>query len=809
MKTVRTILLPVVSVVVLLLGSPSFSQVLPRIASIEPEEAYVGQALTITVHFLSGQTYARVDLAYRAYGESQFQVVEMDLTGTGARATIPTRFVLAPFLEYYLVLTEQNGNVETHPYSEVRDPLTTPPPRTLNIPVRSAEQEEYQILFLSPDPSDVLDAADVVVSVSLLRADTAVAAGATEIALDGSNVTPQAVLAGDLLVFVPSNVGITLTPGIHTVKIAVRDHGGKLYRTALRRFTVRGEGRYSYAPAPPKDFRYSAQVYVESRHEDIAGTGSWYNRGGYQFSGTRGEWRLTSNAFLTSDERSYRQPQNRFFVGLESATVSAGYGDAYPLFPTLILAGKRVRGLHGALHTGVFNIDLAVGNTTRSVEGALLETLPAESLATRQLQDPSSAYARIDSASWGRFSYGTYERELFAIRPSFGSGQTWQLGLTWMTSRDKKNSISYGIRPKENMVVGLDWKSRFDASRIELTAQGAFSAYNSDVSSGSFTDAYIDSVYPNDADQIRGARDLLHRFITVNDNLHPLSLKTLPTLAWEVGLNLNYLNNSLRTAYLYRGSDYTSFGQTYLRRDIRGFNLYDNIRLISNEVLLTLGYERLQDNLSRMKVATTTFATLNAAISYYSTQGLPNVTAGFTRLSSANGLSLTGVNSASAIDDITDRVFFQSTYDLTLGGVHTLIANWSRSTREDRSLLNYDVKNAYASLGVSSRYAIPLQTLVEVGLNYNAVPPQAALGSSGRLDYTAITASGRYGVVPEDVTLFATLTPTFGNVKRTVIDLGIECYILRTMLFTLEASYFRNSGFPNDSFYSLRYRYDI
>ncbi len=783
----------------------SYAQVLPPIGSIEPDEALAGAPITVTAQLLSGESVERLYLLHRPLGEAQFQQVEMDLVGNMASITLPSKFLVPPLLEYYFVIVDRNGEAVAFPPSTTGDPFSTPPIHTLTLPIRTASEGESQILFLSPDPSDVLNPEDVVVSVSLLRIDSLVVPSATEIYLDGANVTPKSILTGDMIIFIPENAGITLSPGVHKVGVRLYARDGNLSHAAVHRFVVRGETNLPLDQPVTTRVPPSGTVYAESRFERVSDVGTWYNRGGFSASVARGDWRLTMNTFLTSDEQSNRQPQNRFFIGVESPWISAGYGDGYPAFPNLILSGKRVRGLHTALHVGFFNLDLALGETVRPIDGVLLKQFSAESLRTEQQSDPSASYAPIDSTTWGKFRYGTFERTLFAVRPSFGSGQHWQLGFTWLTSRDDRSSISYGIRPQENVVVGTDFLTRIDEGRIEFAAQAAFSMYNSDISSGTFTDAYIDSVYDN-PETVKNVRDILSPVITVNDNLRPLSLDIPTTLAYDLSVNVNYFNNVLRAMYIYRGSDYTSFGQTFLRKDIRGFNILDRLRLVENQVMLTLGYERLEDNTSRNKIATTAYTTTTAALSYSPRPGRATITAGTTLYTTANGLSRTGKDSLALIDDSTVRWFLQASYDFDLHGLHTASLNASTSNRDDRSVRKLNVTNTAFLLGLASRYSIPLQTFIDLGLNLNDFPSEVGTGAHQTLNYTTLTLGARYFFIPDAVSAAATVAPTFGELQRTVIDTSVEWLFLRTMTLTLQISYYRNTGIPNDSFLSLRYR---
>ena len=131
---------------------------------------------------------------------------------------------------------------------------------------------------------------------------------------------------------------------------------------------------------------------------------------------------------------------------------------------------------------------------------------------------------------WAKFTYGTYDRKLFAIRPSFGNREGGHVGFSYLKSSDDLNSIQHGIRPKENLVVGSDLLMPFDNRRVELTAQVAMSATNDDITSGTFTDEKIDSIYKDESesqrDNIKKLRNALEKVITVNENLVGLANTT-------------------------------------------------------------------------------------------------------------------------------------------------------------------------------------------------------------------------------------------------------------------------------------------
>ncbi len=619
------------------------------------------------------------------------------------------------------------------------------------------------------------------------------------------------MFSGDLVILYPENLGIQLSPGRHTLKVGLFNTKGQLYTASELVFYIRRPGTETLLSSamPERKFEYDANVQVESRHEDVSSTGTWYNRAGAQFTGRTDIWKFTGNLFVTSDEKSDRQPQNRYFIGVETPWIEAGYGDHYPTFPELVLNGKRVRGLQTTARYGILGLDLSMGEITRGVEGSLIKSFSADSFSVEFKRDSTSAFGQINPTTWGKYNFGTFARKLFAVRPSIGNRQTWEVGFSWLSSGDDMNSIKYGIKPQENILVGTDFMARFDNSRIELTGQAAMTAYNSDISSGNFTDAYIDSVYGTGTEGIKKVRDYLKNVITVNDNLRPLSLKELSTLAYQVGLGLEYFNNAFHATYLFRGSDYTSFGQSFLQTDIRGIQLTDRARLLDNQMFLTVGFERLEDNTAGTKAATTVFSNVNVATTWFPRRDLPTVTVGFSRYSNDNSLATSGPDSLSAITDATLRFYVQSSYDFVLGAHHTATFNLSTSKRTDETVRKYDLANVTGEVGLTTQYAIPLQTILTVAVYLNTIPSGVTRGQSVDLNYTALSLMGRYTLIRDVLTLNGSIAPTFGNYRRIAADLGAEWFARRNMSFQLQGAYFHNDDDSNDSIVSLRYRFTI
>jgi hypothetical protein len=785
----------------------AFTQLSSNIVASTPAEAQGGAPATLTVELRQGHSIAGVFILYRPFGSTEYRRAEMDLQGFTAHYTLPADRLTPPFIEYYFVLVDGNGKRESSPMNATGDPFTSPPAQPLRLTVQ--DKRESQVIFLSPEQGATLDPDDVLISISLLRADSTVVLRATQIKLDDRNITAQAVFSEDLIVYVPGNHGIRLAPGRHSLKVRLFQRNGRISSTTELTFSIRQtSGDYRENTPEPRGFNAKVNVRAESRHETISNEGEWHNRAGVQFRGTSGVWTFTSNLFFTSDEKADRQGQNRYFFGVETPWVKVGYGDHYPAFPDLVLSGKRVRGLQSTVRYGVLGLDLTLGEISRAVEGALFAQFPADSFSVEFRKDSTAAFGPVSPTTWGKYSFGNYTRKLFAVRPSVGDRETWEVGFSWLSAGDDPGSIRYGIRPGENILLGTDFQARFDRSRIEVTGQAAFSAYNSDITAGTFTDAYIDTVFRNPRG-IKEARDYLKDYITVNDNFRPLSLKALATLAYETALALHYFDNDFTFTYLSRGSDYVSFGQSFLQTDLRGFKLVDRARFIDNQLFLTLGYERLKDNLNNTKPATTVFTNMNIAATYFPGQDLPTVTVGFARFSNDNGLAVSGRDSLTAVNDGTNRIYLQSSHDFRKWAQHTATLNLSTSQRTDKTVRQYGLKNFIAEAGLTSQYGIPLRTMVSIALNLNTLPDGTIRGRSSKLNYTALSFHANYTIIRDVFSIMATIAPTVGDYRRTALDVSGEWFVRPDMNIVLQLAYYHNDTGTGDNIVSLRYRFTL
>jgi hypothetical protein len=784
-------------VMLLIVSVQSHAQINRYIRSLTTQPAKEGADLQVSASLNNTSDIARVLLYYRSFGTTEYKILEMPVDRDSASVTIPAGDVAPPFIECYVLAETNSGKQETYPYE---NPQTIP----TRIPVEPRSPKDQEVIILSPDRNDYLLPSDIYISVSLVYATDNIDRSRTQVFFDNINVSSKAVIMGDLVVVSANGLPANIPAGLHTITVKVFDKKGTLYHTRTRPFNVITT---EVAKEIGARVVYSADAQAELRQENIKGVVTDYDRLDARGNAKYGILKSTANLHLTSEEKPDIQPQNRYFLSLDAQYARASIGDAYPHLPTTIMDGRRVRGVTFDLLLGAFNMNYATGEITR-----------------RTVLDDSTHQLL------------SFRRTLTAVRPYFGKGENFQFGFTYLKSTDQYGSTdttNTTLMPQQNVVLGSDMLIAFDDHRIELTGQGAFSLNNTNIAAPEFTDARIDSstgLSDSDKKQLKLFLPYVSKIITFNENLQPLNPSGLTSLVYETGLALNYFGNYLKGTYVYHGRDYNSAGTTALRNDVKGYNVFDRLRLLQNKLFLSASYEQLQNNTANTEIATTTYGNMLTSISYYPASNLPNVTIGYGLNKNHNPIiydsSLAGYDpniAARAIDDKTNRYFIQSTYDFSSSqGRHNVTLSIDNAIKNDLTPNNQDVKSFNGFLLINTVHTFPLESTVGYAISTNSIP-QITLDTTGgtvtpktifaSLNYQTVTLNGRYPLISDILRISATFAPTFGDFKRTLYDVSLQWTIARNQNAMFEYQYIVNSpsavqtlSSSNDSFVSLLYR---
>ncbi|HLF19748.1 MAG TPA: hypothetical protein VI704_03065 [Bacteroidota bacterium] len=821
------------SVLSLFFAAAMFAQGTPLITKVNVGQALEKTALSVSVELSKSTGVTKIDLYYRTYGTNDYTTVEMLIAGRIATSTIPAEAVLPPYLEYYVNAHLESGGTETYP---LQNPETNPQ----RVTVKAVDPKDLEVRILSPEPGETVDVDELVVAISFFYASDNVKREATKIFLDNTDVTKDAIVSDDVLLFSPKSAGRQVALGSHRLRIELYDTEGKLYHTMESSF-----GLSTAVAIAQEKARLQALVdgQAEYRNEDLRSipSSTSYIRGDVRMNGSYGWLNFGATAHIDNQEDPSRQPQNRFLAYAATSYLSLQVGDAYPRFPSYIVSGKRVRGLSANLMLGFFNVDFTMGETERGIEGLrLYDTtyVDSSSAATR----PSNS-SQISGLKYTIFQSGTFQRDFFAVRPSFGNGEVFQLGFTYMHAKDQIGSVKFGSFPTENLVLGTDFLFALDNQRIKLESQASVSVTNTDISGGSFQDKDFDDLAKTDqktADDLRNLSKVASTFITINKNLFPTNPlagivgggEGAPGASYESILSLNYLNNYLRGSLFRRGAGYKSFGNEFLQADVKGFSVSDRIRMFTNRVFLSVAYEKREDNTANNKPGTTTFDYLNTSLTVVPGADLPTFTVGyginnqasdnsFSRLTLATAPTISRTDSTAlaaslskAIDNASNQYYVAANYDFEAKVRHSLSLSINAVDRTDKTFYKRDQSNLNLQLSLSSTITTTFQTSVSYLLSKNQSKNEVfktdgrdSLLQTTDLDYSSATVGAQMRFFDERMRVLASFSPTWGAFNRAIARVGVDYSIAPRHTLEFSFDYIQNSGSEDDRIGSLIYRF--
>lgn len=769
--------------IILIQSGSIFAQVSNTVSSISFGELKDGNSIDIKVSLLNPSAISRVQIVYKFFQDTDFRVREMEMVGDFANYQIAAEDVSTPMLTYYLIIEMKNGSRETYPLG-VPDAA-----RPIDLTVSTITEKDKEILILSPGSNETVSVNDLFISISLVNAPDTVDIKKTKIILNSIDISKDVLFAGDLLLYYPQNFEGSSQIGDQNLVIEVFDKAGSLYYTTKRSFSTVDA---MAANEIGRGLKYNGNILGKVGSESFDGTSTTYNNISLTLNADVGDWRFKGYGYVTSEENNTIQPQNRYSVSASSSWLNLRGGDSYPRYNNLLLNGKRIRGLDAKLDYGLFHLQGSIGQVRREVEGELINTYTNDNTPLQ------TNVVRIDStkhgAPFGMVEFGVHARSLQSARIGVGSQNGFDFGFSFLHAKDDVNSIEFGGRPVENIVTSADLRLALDDQRIILKGVSAVSVLNSDISSGTYTDDQIDTIFApgnelgNDAESFKDIKNALSPFFTVNQFIEPINPAELSSLAAEGSLELNYFNNNLKGSYVYRGNQFKSFGQEYTRTDIAGLNISDRFRTYDNQLFFSFGYEDLKDNLQDTKIATTTFKTLRASISIFMRRDMPNVTLSYTNNKNQNGIVPTdSINRFLSVNDITNRYSLNLGYDFNLKVRHNSSLGIMTSNREDNSYYNNDANYLSTSFTLNSYWTRALNT------NFMATYYDSKI-STEIYKYVSFSLGGRYKLLNDDMELSLNYSPSFGDFNRHAIDLGAAYQVITSLWLRGQLRYYSVEG---------------
>ncbi|MBN2364889.1 MAG: hypothetical protein EH225_01905 [Calditrichaeota bacterium] len=711
--------------------------------------------LELSISNFSPVPVREVQVLHRKAGESRYQVQSLKSEGLRYYALLDVSDASGEIIEYYFAITYLDNRVESYP-------AEAPAGEVFRTAVQTLRNYGDQILIVSPEPDEQLYGIDVVITASFGSLMSMIDPEKTKMYLNTWDVSPYLQKFQDFITFAPR----TVPTGRHKIRLELYNAEGNLVASREWFFSAissRGE------TVGMDRWDVSGRFFAETRQEDVGNTsagGSYtpYNQSGLQLRANYKNWNLGARVYVNNLEDADRQPVNRYsasarFNFWDSRYASLQVGDSYPKLNPMLMQNIFLRGVFARLHLKSFNVDFATGSTNRGVEG-------------------NTFVSGTDTT----FGYGTFKRNITTVRPSFGAGEKFQIGFTYLKGKDDVNSIDIGINPEENSALGSDLFLALDRRRIIVEGNVNASIYNRNIAGGDIPFDTLNQVFDDDLEKT--AYDWATKFITVNQYL-----VVRPGLAYQGRVMLRYLKNSLSFTYESVDEDFYSLGQPYLLRDNRGFHIVDNINLLKNQIFLTLGYRQYRNNLQDIKNHTTTSHNFHATMSYFPMGNIPEISIGYSNYSRDNEVPADSIGSVlnRPEDNQTTSLMASAGYRFALMKTRNRIGVDLTSYRRDDIFTYAESNTDNVTVNLQTQYSIPLQTMLEFILQQTETgPDDPTLGSE--MDFLSFGIGGNYRfsniLAADQLTLqanvrFGTVTSRYDNSILGELDYNRNYYSFR------------------------------
>ena len=461
-------ILPLVGLMSAALGSPVIQT--GPILHQRPTVAVAQEPLTLEaiIELIEAEVQS-ADILYRQEGQTAYQEAPMStIDGTLFFGTIPAGDIISGNLEYYLAFVLSDGRMVAFPdFEPTLNPVVVPviagqgqeADAAAELAAGDVSTAPSDILIMAPEPDAVYLAENVVVAISLFNVPN-VDVSSIRLFLDGRDVTGQAEISADIVTFNP----LALRTGPHRIEFRVANLGGVLLQPVTWQFRVTRRATATSALA----FRQSGRITIGTKEDNIEG-------GVLNVQTTRISYRagwnwlkLQSNIKFSSDEDPFKPARNRLTVKIVTPILSIGIGDVTPRLNRFALDGKRIRGFEVDLNLKLIRLRFAQGELERATQGRDDRAYKV----TDYLQTGAGPTAAF-GLGLTRTNYG-FRRDVTAIRASLGSGQRFELALTFLKAKDNIASVDSLIGNGQIVLTDPDFINRLFPNETADTVSTTF-----------------------------------------------------------------------------------------------------------------------------------------------------------------------------------------------------------------------------------------------------------------------------------------------------------------------------------------------
>ena len=735
-------------------------------------------------------------LFYKNEGDFSYSQIEIPFINGVFKIDLNTDMLTGTSFEYYfkLSLGSQSMDIfypDTNPLDNPLKVDVIAPETVLDSEIERNRLNEIDYTIISPERGSALSTDDAFIAIALYYDIDSIPSGKFRLYLNDKDVTNASDTNKYFISYTPRG----LDQGIYQIRLDYSTDK-EVFNIADWNFRIVQPEQVSTQSLVPI-FKPTGQIELTGRNQVLAGDMNNAYTGRSNLSGSFRKFKYNFNGFLTSQEDPRLQPQNRYSVRMNLGkwwNFEAGH--IFPQLSKFTIAGRRIYGINTSVHLlwENINVQFLYGELSRKITNRYTsineEFVYLDSTQTT-IVDTTYTLGLEDR---GR---GTFKRNIVGGRVALGNPRFFQLGIQALKVEDDTTSIfnvvdysnifegptslingvsmagqqrlsnspellrvqGGGVRPKGNIVAGIDLKFAFDKNRIRFHTETVASALNNDIYGGPLTSERAEELGFEDVDQseLDILRDLT-KFIIINENINVLPLRVtgigtdstnteffFPTgiLGSNTEFSLIYPKNTLKLQYRWVGPDFVSLANSTIRKDISGFTFLDRFRVFKNQVYITLGYEYLSDNVTNTKEATTVTSSLRSNLSWYPVnQNLPRISMGLRVRDRDNGVrrfnpfvpkelqsaalqNLVINNDGDTLVTSTPRSNETINYNLSItqqleinGSVHDATFSLNNLNTSDEVFAFGDIINKSYSFNISSRYsAKSLRTQLGVSIN--------------------------------------------------------------------------------------------
>ena len=661
-----------------------------------PVKVQSGKSLELVLEIRDGFDLTdRAYCYYRNFGDLGYQ--EIDMTkGTETEpqfsVTIPGDQLNGEGLEYYFKIIDKDGNGFTSPENQA---LANPYRISLIVPQKYSDA----FIQLSPDPMFAADLKNPVIAVSYFALKNDLDLKSIQIIFDGK-VAESAKKSDNMIIYKPKNI----LPGSHNYYVSAKLKNGSKIKSKIWQLNI--PEKYFQMPLNISG-NVTLNTYLSSLNADYLEENDNELRSNFQlnFKGNHRWLHFHSKLYFSSLERRNKQPVNRYNFGIKVPHFEVIAGDYSPDFSGFSISGKNVRGVYNRLFFNNFRMMTVFGSIRRDTNGKI-------TIEQDESGDTDTTYVA-----------GTFRRNTAALRLELGNRNHFLWGLNITKNKDDKNSLEekYYLTtdsltlttPKDNLILGTDFRFAFADQRIVLGTEAAMSLYNSNILDGAISldslEADFDTEFPIDPEKWENV-------FVINENVQPIK-PGLSNLAYKTFLRAFVGGNLLNVSYSAVGSAYNSLSANYLQNDAQTISVYDNLNLLNNSLSLNLGIKLISDNIYDEKDFTTSTINYFGNI-YYAQENLPYFSFSFNNNNSKNDADST----YSSVDIKSASYTFGTGYKLDkISFAPTKFGfNFNNLSSVDNAGNTFDFKKNNITFSAKSKFTeLPLSTVVSYSLSLN------------------------------------------------------------------------------------------